>query len=343
MEKIKIPEKRKMKIVPVFLQYHYGRKSWGKGVEYYGIYLALKQITDEVYPFWFDDYLTKKDELQKQVIKFIDEVNPDIVFFVLMRDEFSFETLDYLKGKYTTVNWFADDQWRFEDFTKYYAPHFTYSITTDKFALSKYKEIGYKNVILSQWASCKYSENVDFETIKYKYDVSFVGGINGNRRWIINQLKRKGIKVECFGAGWENGRVSLEEMCEIFKTSKINLNILDSISYDIRYIFSSIRTLREFIKSKKRVVHLNARDFEILSSGGFALSNYNPSLGDHFEIGRELAAYSGIDDLILQINYYLNNEEERRKIMINGYKKAMKEGTFLNRLKNIFEKIEVKL
>ena len=305
-----------MKIVPVFQRYDYGIKSRGDSLEYKGFYPALKQIADDVYPFWYDEYLTKKDELQKRVIKFIDDVSPDIVFFILMRDEFSFETFDYLKSKYTTINWFCDDQWRFENFTKYYAPHFTYSVTTDKFALSKYRKIGYKNVILSQWASFGCNKNIDFEVeaIKYNYDVSFVGGISGYRKWIIKELlKREGVKVECFGAGWENGRVSFEEMAEIFKTSKINLNISNSASYDIRYFFSSVKSLREFVKAKKRIEQIKARNFEIPAFGGFQLTNYAPSLEDYFEIGSEVAIYTSIEDLVLQINYYLDNEEEKRE------------------------------
>ena len=332
-----------MKIAPVFLRYDYGIKSRGDSLEYKGFYPALRQIADEIYPFWYDEYLDKKDELQKRVIKFIDDVNPDIVFFILMRDEFSFETLDYLRNKCITVNWFCDDQWRFENFTKYYAPHFTYSVTTDKFALSKYRKMGYENVILSQWASFGCSETIDFEAVKYKYDVSFVGGISGYRKWLINRLKRNGVKVECFGAGWESGRVSFEEMAEIFKTSKINLNISNSVSHDIPYIFSSIKNFREFARKKKRVEQMKARHFEIPAFGGFQLTNYVPSLEDYFEIGKEVEIYTSIEYLLLQINYYLGNEEERRKIMVGGYKRAINKGTTLNRLRNIFEKIEKNL
>lgn len=329
-----------MKILPVFLRYDYGIKSRGDSLEYKGFYSALKQIAGEVYPFWYDECLTKKDELQKRVIKFIDNVHPDIVFFILMRDEFSFETLDYLKSKCITLNWFCDDQWRFENFTKYYAPHFTYAVTTDKFSLDKYKKIGYKNVILSQWASFGCSANIDFEAIKYKYDASFVGGISGYRKWLINRLKRKGIKVECFGAGWKNGRVSYEKMTKVFKTSKINLNISNSAPYDIRYIFSSVKSLREFVRRKKRIEQIKARNFEIPAFGGFQLTNYVPSLEDYFEIGNQVAIYVSIEDLVLQVKYYLDNEEERRRIMIKGYKRVINEYTYLNRLKNIFGKME---
>lgn len=48
-----------MKIVPVLQRYDYGIKSRGDSLEYNGFYPALKQITDEVYPFWYDEYLGK--------------------------------------------------------------------------------------------------------------------------------------------------------------------------------------------------------------------------------------------------------------------------------------------
>ncbi len=248
-----------------------------------------------------------------------------------------------MKRKYITINWFCDDQWRFDTFTKYQAPHFTYAITTDKFALREYRNIGYKNAILSQWASFGFNKNIDFGTTKYKYDVSFVGGINGYRKWLINKLEKAGVRIECFGTGWKNGRVTFDEIGEIFKTSKINLNISNSVSYDIRYIFTSLRSIKEVLKSKKRIEQIKARNFEIPAFGGFQLTNYIPFLEDYLDIGKEVAVYSSFEDLLLQIRYYLENELERRKIMIKGYKRAINEHTYLNRLKNIFEKMEVDL
>lgn len=331
-----------MKIVPVFLRYDYGIKSRGDSLEYRGFYTALQKIADEVYPFWFDEYLTRRDELQKQVIRFVEEIRPNVIFFILMKNEFSFQTLDYLKNKYVTLNWFCDDQWRFENFTKYYATHFTYAITTDKFSLNKYKSIGCENVILSQWGSFLYNENIDFETMSYKYDVSFVGGISGYREWIVKELSKRGINVECFGYSWKNGKISFEETAEVFKSSRINLNISNSVSRDIRYIFSSVKNLKEFIVAQKRFEQIKARNFEIPASGGFELTNYIAGLDDYFLIGGEIAVYSSVDDLALQIKYYLNNESERKKIMLEGFKRAISEHTYYQRFKNIFDKITVK-
>ena len=328
-----------MKVVTILLRYDYGILSRGDSLEYKGFYNALKQITNNIYAFWYDKYLDKEEELQREVISFVEDTKPDIIFFILYKNEFKFSTLDYLKSKYITINWFCDDQWRFDIFTRYYAPHFTYSITTDKFSLDKYYKIGYKNAILSQWASLEYNGKIDFNNIEYKYDVSFIGGISGYRKWIIKELLKVGIRVRCFGHGWSNGRVSFDDMSLIFKISKINLNISNSASYDIRYIFSSFKSLGEFIKAKKRAQQIKARNFEIPAFGGFQLTNYIPSLECYFEIGREIALYTSIEDLILQIDYYLDNEEERREILISGYKKAINEHTYLNRLKDVFEKI----
>ncbi|WP_321429467.1 glycosyltransferase [uncultured Methanolobus sp.] len=325
-----------MKIVPVFLRYDYGQKSRGESLDVQGFYPAFKRICDEVYPFWFDEYLGEKEKLQEKLIEFIDNVKPDIVFFILMKNEFTFETLDYLKSKYTTINWFCDDQWRFDTFTKNFAPHFAYSITTDKFSLEKYKGIGYENVISSQWASFGATEGIDIDGIEYKYDVSFVGGISGHRKWIIDELSKKGIHVECFGYGWKNGKVSFEEMKDIFRTSRINLNISNSVSYDIRCMFSSLMNLREFVRSRKTTEQIKARNFEIPAFGGFQLTNYVPSIEDYFDVGREIACYTTVDDVVTQISYFLGNEEKRREILETSYKKAINNYTYYHLLKRLF-------
>ena len=84
----KIMQKSNMKIVPVLLRYDYGIRTRGDSLDYKGFYSALKQITSEVYPFWHDKYLGKKEELQKEVIKFVGDTKLDVLFFALYRDEF---------------------------------------------------------------------------------------------------------------------------------------------------------------------------------------------------------------------------------------------------------------
>ena len=60
---------------------------------------------------------------------------------------------------------------------------------------------------------------------------------------LYQNFKKRNINVHCFGDGWINGRVTDEDIEQIFVSSKINLNISNSISYDIRYLLSSLRNL----------------------------------------------------------------------------------------------------
>ena len=327
-----------MKVVSALLKYDYGIKERGESLEKKGFLPALEQAADEVIPFWLEEngYYENRVLLQQNLINFVEAEKPDIVFFILMRDEITIDTIEYLSKKFITINWFCDDQWRFDTFTKYVAPKLTYSITTDKYSLSKYYSIGCKNVILSQWASFDYISNMDIDKIEYKYDISFIGAKNPAREWITEYLKKKGFFVECFGAGWNNGRVEYEDIKHIFLHSKINLNLSNSVPSDLSFLLHSPKSLIDFVINKKRIEQIKARNFEIPCSGGFQLTGYVPGLEDYFDIGKEIAIYTNKNDLAMQINYYLHNEDERRTITKLSYKKA-ENYTYKYRLTNVLE------
>jgi hypothetical protein len=120
-----------MKIGPVFLRYDYGKKSRGESLEAVGFYPALNQISDEVYPFWFDEYLDKKDEFQRKLIEFLDAVSPDVVFFIIRPYNWNITSHQYF-NKIITWN---DD---FIDNIKYSKMNFPNKVPTDlNFELTK--------------------------------------------------------------------------------------------------------------------------------------------------------------------------------------------------------------
>ncbi|MDZ7378779.1 MAG: hypothetical protein ONB06_05460, partial [candidate division KSB1 bacterium] len=78
---------------------------------------------------------------------------PEVAFFTLFKDEFEPWVIEELhKLGCVTFNWFTDDHWRFESFSSRWAPRFSYAITTDPGAVTRYRERGITNVIRSQWA-----------------------------------------------------------------------------------------------------------------------------------------------------------------------------------------------
>ncbi|ADN09546.1 CgeB family protein [Sulfurimonas autotrophica] len=327
-----------MKILYVDLQYDYGIKARGKNIiGLDGFKNSFEELGHEVVMFCYDEFLDKTNIIHDKLINFADEVKPDLIFFSLYQDQFEIKTLDYLKSKYKTINWFGDDQWRFDDFTYKYATHFTYCITTDKYSIPKYKAIGQNNVIYSQWAAINTHKIAKFDG--YKYDVTFVGGFHPYRKWFIETLQKKGIKVEAFGNGWSNGPLSAEEMNQLFISSKINLNIGNSNSFDVRYLLSYWKAIPLLFRSKKNARQIKARNFEIPYFNGFQLSDYAPSIENYFDIGNELVCYSDVDEAALLIKYYLENDIEREEIKQESHEKAVQEHGYINRLRDILGQI----
>lgn len=107
-----------------------------------------------------------------------------------------------------------------------------------------------------------------------------------------------------------------QQLGKIYQTSRINLNI-----------------------TAKNIHHgVPMRVFDILSVGGFCISNYQRGIEELFEIGTDLVVYDDYNDLMYKTAYYLEHEEERIQIAENGRKKVMEYHTYEQRLKEI-EKI----
>lgn len=333
-----------MKVLCACLKYDYGIEERGISLERQSILPSFEKCGVKVENFWLEDhgFPSEIDQLQTQLIAEADNYSPDLIFFMLMKDEIRLETIDKLNIKYKTVNWFCDDQWRFDIYSKFVAKHLSYVLTVDKFSISKYHKCGVNNVNLVQWApvsvDTEYCENPD-----YLYDISFVGSKNPTREWTINKLKERGLNVVCFGSGWKNGRVSYVEMRDIFHRSKINLNLSNSVPKDISYylyvfkliivsifclnrnkIKAGLKSVKQLFSGAKMVEQLKARMFEIPGFCGFMLSQYSLGLDDYYSIGSEVAIFSNIDELEIQIKYYLCESETREKLRRASYFRTKK-------------------
>lgn len=323
-------------VLVVIMKSDYCDPRRGVSADKTSIFDNLEKLVRSAVPFYYDEYLPDLGGLQSAILQKADEIRPDLITFFPYTDQFSFDTLDALKKKYATYAWFGDDHWRFDDYTSRYAPHYTHVSTTDPWSISKYGRLGIRP-IPTEWAAQPLSENIGplGEGEGYEHEVSFVGGDNQFRRWLIGQLGKMGIHVSCFGMGWPNGRVSFEEMEQIFRRSRINLNISNTVNNDIRFVLDSYRNLKWYRKSSKRVEQVKARNFEIPLAGGFQLSSYALGLERHFVIGEDIAIYTTPEECAQQIRYYLENEELRKEIAARSHRKVKDGHTYLHRFEGI--------
>ena len=193
--------------------------------EYQNFYLTLKNMPNvEVVECPYDRIVhVGREKFNNELLSLVKTEKPDLFFAFMYTDELSQRVLLEIKKITKSVAWFADDYWRFFNYSKRWPPYFSYIVTTYSRAVEWYKKAGFENVILSQWA-CNTSFYKPVE-IKKDIDVSFVGQRKSGRTKVIDALRAAGINVQCFGFGWPGGKVPQEEMLKIFSRRKKCLNL----------------------------------------------------------------------------------------------------------------------
>src|SRR3954465_4763246 len=135
----------------------YGKPDRGPSFEETNFRSALEGMGHEVVAFDFMERarVAGKTQMRRELVAAAAEAEPDVAFFCLFTDELDVATIEAVgrRGGAPTVNWFADDPWRFDNFTKDMAPAFDLAVTTDAASLPKYEAAGLEDrVLLSQWA-----------------------------------------------------------------------------------------------------------------------------------------------------------------------------------------------
>jgi len=155
----------------------------------------------------------------------------------------------------------------------------------------------------------KLCEGYDQEIDKYipleqNIDVSFIGGIYGNRASICSAINAT-VYTSVYGLNHS----------KVVNHSKINLNFC---------------------------THLCASDriYKILAAKGFLLTD--DWTGREFEDGKHLVIFNNLNDLQDKIEYYLNHEYERNLIAEAGYKEVQQYNriNWANELINIYNSID---
>jgi hypothetical protein len=108
---------------------------------------------------------------------------------------------------------------------------------------------------------------------------------------------------------------SAREAPKVFYSSKINLNI-------------TLRSIETGIP---------ARVFDIMSVGGFVLSNWQEEIPELFEEGKEIVTFRTPEELIEKADYYLAHDRERVQIGINGYQKIKQCYTYEHQMQKIID------
>lgn len=333
------PSCNAMHILYVAMRHEYGDPSRGLSFEENNFRSSLEGMGHRLSPF---DFLGRArrdgaEQMRHDLIDLAAETKPELAFFVLFTDQLDVQTIEAVgrAGRCPTVNWFADDHWRFENFTRHMAPAFDLAVTTDPDSLPKYRLLADTRVHLSQWACNRYAYSR--VTSDLNHDATFVGQPHGNRRQTVAMLDDAGLPVECWGFGWPAGQLEHEQMVEVFASSRINLNL--SNSSEMTGLKARLRRLLHFHPAPPRPPQIKGRNFEVPGCGGFLLTERVPHLERYFDLDQEVAVFDGVDDLVDKVRYWLEHSEERQGVADAGYRRVISEHTYDHRFAAIFEEL----
>lgn len=141
--------------------------------------------------------------------------------------------------------------------------------------------------------------------ISERYPVRLYSSSKVSEELLVGKLEKMGY------ADYE------KELPLIYHCSRINLNIT----------------------SKTILSGIPQRVFDILSCGGFCLTNYQKEVAEFFEDGKDLVVFYDEKDLIDKVSYYLEHEEERKQIAINGYKTVISKFEIKERVSRMIDQI----
>lgn len=266
------------------------------------------------------------------------------------------ETVEQIKQLgIKTVNFYCNSLTHFH-LIKEIAPHYDYSMFVEKEAEKKYRAIGANPIYIQEAANPDIYKSY---RLKKEYDVTFVGQNYLNRSEYIKYLYEQGIKVRVWGHRWipkykkTNPKHYLKKLKDTFIRRYKSFDLPKSIT---RPPLSDLEMVKMFSRSKislgfsevivqnkeeKNAIkrHIRLRDFEAPMSGAFYMTGHQKELEQYFRVGKEIVCYDTKEELLEKVKYYLEHEEEREKIRLAGYKRALRDHTWERRFDELFTKI----
>ena len=195
-------------------------------------------------------------------------------------------------------------------------PHFVPRLRA-KGVASEYLRIGFDTRVLELLGE-----------VKKDIDASFVGGISRHHGRALPMLEylARSTPIEFFGYGvaslGRNSPIVVRHHGEVWG--------LDMY----RALARSRVTLNRHINVAENYAN-NMRLFEATGVGTLLITDLKHNLGEMFEVGREVVAYSSSEEAAELIRYYIAHPDEASEIARAGQARTLRDHTYLRRMEEL--------
>ena len=287
-----------------------GKKEWGISEWESNLFLSLKELEiTETEIFHFDEYYDLHQKSgDRAFLKKIEDWKPDLIFFVIYKTPGT----DANVPKWSTIKAISNEfkipivaMWgdlelkELENLSISLLPFTELNIGTASETIVKRIQSQSSNPkkYIYLWVP-KNPKIFNDPNITRDIDVSYVGSPKGRRLEYINYLSLQGIQVK-HGGGERLDHFTTEEYSNQFKRSKMTLSFSRAANSHV----------------------INARPFEAMACGAMVLEEENFGTPKLFIPYVDYIPYSSNKDLAKKIKYYLQHDDERKRISRNGKEK----------------------
>jgi len=280
----------------------------------------------------YQDYFNNYGDLflKKKILNYIYSQNVNTIIIFCHNDNFqiSLSFLKKIKRKVKIIFIFKDDDTNVFVYSRYYAMFSDAIITNSKFANSYYKSLKLNSFLCTDSFPQK-----KLIKKKYKYDVSFVGSFlkNGRNEYIEYIKNNSKLKYFFLDTSKDAKKISDKKYNQIIRTTKINLNFTSAGSKNYKFFENFDPFINNSFGFKGRIIEVGLNKSFLLSEH-FGEWNY-------FWKKKEIVIFYNKEDMLNKIHFYLKNENERKLISENLFKKCKLENTPTNFNMKLFNKI----
>jgi glycosyltransferase involved in cell wall biosynthesis len=311
--------------------------------EFYHVPLRGKSLLTKIISSFSRNLYIK--EFNKEILKVNSIFQPDIM--IVYKGAFVYpQTLLKIKPEIKLlVNFFPDVSIHTHgDLLQKTLPIYDYIFTTKTFGVSDLKSL--LNIQSAYFIPHGFDpdihRNLDISNIRnnpYLSDVSFIGTWSPKKENYISSIIRKlpYINLKIFGSQWYKAR-------GLVKSRWVGYEVLgDAYALAINSSKINLGLLSEKVRGASSGDKITSRTFHIPASAGFMIHERTEEIANYFIEDIEIVCFDNPDELISKIQYYIDNESERDKIRMAGYKRAVKNYSLEKRAFELMKIIENKL
>jgi len=276
-----------------------------------------------------------KDAVEQMFIKACEDIQPDWVFLLLDHPHLSVGSIQKAKAMCPNAiftNWTGDIRSGIKPGVEVIGKVVDITLIVSTGQIEMYKSCGLKRVEFLQtgYNVQKHFPLPETERAKLrkelKHDVVFCAHNGGDypgaplRREVAARLSEiYGRRFGLYGNRWNHlesarGSIPYPEQNKVYNGSKVIISINNFNDVDM---------------------YFSARQLNAMVSGTITVSCYIPGLETYFENGKDLVWFHTADECIELVKYYLEHEDEARKIGESGSEKVAKYHTKFARIKEM--------